>query len=440
MASDLASELRRQALRDHAAAEMDSQDHLDVRDAAGETPQEMHERMLAEDSGEETLDLLEGLRELQGGELVTWKIWRIAGPNGEPLRSGPEEYCGLLGNSQLTMENVASHWGGGKYRVKGRYSNGKIAGGRTITIAADAKRNEESMAQVAAGSSSSFNMSEFLALQSQMDAKREERQRQDRKDFLALILPIAGQIATAVLGRPAGAAPDMAALITALRPVTSPPDPTSQMKGMVETMLLMRKLNGDGDGDSIGSIVAAVAPHAGPVLAALAARPQAAPQRQRIVRPAPGTQPTQPAAARISPASVQQAPPLAAQAQPVVVQPAHHTGVNLDAPTQPMTDETRHMFAQLKPQVDTLVTMARDGADPVETANVFFEQVMINPATDEGVYNRLCDLFENPNAITQIAIFNTGVKEQHVFFEAFQKRVMERIQAEDQAVQNPPAG
>jgi hypothetical protein len=431
--ADLAAELRRQALRDHVTADMDSQDHLDVRDAVGESAQEMHERMLAEDAGEETIDLLEGLRELQGGELVTWKVWRVAGPNGEPLRSGPDEFCGVLGNSQLTMENIATHWGGGKYRVKGRYASGKIAGGRTITIAADAKRNEDSMAQVAAGSSSSFNMSEFLALQSAMDAKREERQRQDRKDLMQMILPIAGTIATALIGRPASATPDLAALITALRPTIAPPDPFAGMKAMAETLATLKGLSGNGGSeDSLVEIVKAVAPHAGPALAALAARPaNPAPQRQRVA--VPGSQPTRiaaPAPTAVVP-QVAQAPSLEAQPARVVVQPTPHTGVNLDAPSQPMSQDDRSMFAQLKPQVDSLVQMFREGADPTACANVFFDQVMM--VVDDATYDRLCVFFENPQAVEQITIFNTGVKELRPQFEAFQKAVTEKISSQDQA-------
>jgi hypothetical protein len=411
--------------------DMEAQDGLDVGDAALETPQEMHERMLVEDAGEETIDLLEGLRELQGGELVTWKVWRVAGPNGEPLRLGPSEYLAELGNSQLTMQNLASLFGGGKYRVKGRYASGKIAGGRTITIGADAKRSEEYMAPAASsGGTPPFNMSEFLALQQHQDQVREERFEKRMMTLASIFAPVI----TAFVSRPAGAAPDLAALITALRPVTAPPDPSAQMKGMVETMLLMRKLNGDGDGDSLASIVTAIAPHAGPVLTALASRQQAAPVRQRVV--APGSQPTRipPAAGAGAAVPIQQAPPLAVRQMPPVAQVTPHTGVNLDAPSQPLTQDDRAMFAQLKPQVDSLVQMAREGSDPLMTAQVFFDNVMMS--VDDQIYDRLCVLIENPQAIEQLTIFNTGVKEQRPFFEAFQNKVKELIAGQDQAAQN----
>lgn len=422
---DTAGQIRRAALRDHATIDMELQDGRDVISGAVETPQEMHERMLAEDASEETLDLLEGLREMQGGELVTWKVWRIAGPNGEPLRSGPDEYCGHLGNSQLTMENIASLFGGGKYRVKGRFSDGKIAGGRTITIAADAKRQESSMAQVASGGNS-FNMSEWLAMQQQSEERRraEERERDDRseKRWMALAqlgIPVLGSIVSAVISRPAQAA-------------IAGPDPIAGMKAMAETLATLQGLTGGGDsgGDSLVEIIKAVAPHAGPALAALAARPSSmavAPRRAARVA-APGTQANRPL---VQPQTIQ-TPPMVANRQEQAVHNSvvEHTGVNLEAPSQPLSDQDRNMFAQLKPQVDALVTMAQQGADPIETANVFFDTVMIN--LEDTAYGTVANLFSDPNALTKIAIFNTGVKTYLPFFEGFQKRMIERIVAEDQ--------
>lgn len=437
--ADLATEMRRAALKDHATSEMETQDHLDIRDSALETPQEMHERMLAEDAGEETLDLLEALREMQGGEMVTWKVWRIAGPNGEPLRSGPEEYCGHLGNTQLTMENMASLWGGGKYRVKGRFASGKIAGGRTITIAADAKRNEEPMATVVGGSGSAFNMAEFMAMQQQQDKARDER----FEKRLLTMATICAPIIAAFVGRPPAGSTDLAALITALKKDPTPPvDPITSMKGMVETMTMLKALSGgDGGGgdDTFVEIVKAVAPHAGPALAAYASRQQAAPVRMRVQKPAPGSQPTKPPPVSIQ-ATVVNPSPKAAPVQ--AAGPAGHTGVNLDAPSQPMTDQDRNMFAQLKPQVDTLVQMFRDGADPVQCAQVFFDTTMMG--VDDSTYDKLCGFFENPQAIAQISIFNTGVSELSPKFETFQKKVMELIAGQDQAASgiggsNPPS-
>lgn len=410
-------DIRREALR----AEQEAlHDEVDARSAMTETPQEMHERMVAEDASEETLDLLEGLRELQGGELVTWKVFRVAGPYGEPLKTGPSEYLGNLGSTQLTMENLASLYGGGKYRVRGRYSDGKIAGGRTITIAADAKREDVMPAQ---NSASSFNLQEFFAMQEMREESRrkederrrdEQERRDDKRNALILgALPTLGTILTAILGRPA----------VPVLPPAPPIDPVASLKGMADLMLTMRDLvptSGGGGEDSLVSIIKAVAPHAGPVLAALAQRQAMRPLTVPLT-PAPGSQPTvtvvedpQPPVLEAAPQMVQGLPP--------------HTGVDLSTPSQPMTPEQRQMFAQLKPQVDTLVQIARDGGDATKVADTFFETTML-PLPDDG-YDRLCEFFEDPKTLDHIAVLNTGVIEQRTFFETLQNRIKERIALE----------
>jgi hypothetical protein len=435
-------EARRQALREHSRHDMEHADHQDLRDAESETPQEMHERMLQEDAGEGTLDLLEALRELQGGELVTWKVWRVAGPEGEPLPAGPSSYCGEFGNSQLTLENMARRCGAGKFKCKGRYANGRIAGARTVTIDQAAAKEFENTMQTNSGGS--FNMGEFLALQQQQEERREQREREraerdraDRKDFLTLVLPIAGQLASALLTRAAPAAPpptDLPALITALRPTVAPPDPSAQMKTTLETMMLMKKVMGDGGSDdNLTSIISAVAPHAGPVLAALASRqPTAAPQPPP--KPAPGSQPTRvPMTVEVRPDS-----PVTAAAQPP--QPPQqsgiqtHTGVNLDAPSDPSQLGQRDMFAQIKPQVDQMVIMASQGADPVQAADVFFDHVM--SAMDDATYDGVCNFLFDENCVAKLTIFNTGVTQYRDFFEAFRTRATERVTAESEAAQS----
>src|ERR1700742_81872 len=434
---DQVVEARRQALRDHTRIDMENQDQLDSRDGLTETPQEMHERMLVEDAGEETMDLLEALREAQGGELVTWKVWRVAGPEGEPLPAGPSAYCGELGNSQLTMENLAKRYGAGKYRVKGRFSNGKIAGGRTITIdRAAAPESDMSNIQTAAPA---FNMGEWLAMQAQMEEKREQREaeRRDResarnKELLSIISPSIAGVVTALIQRAPQAPPDLAALITALRPTG---EGKSSMKETLETMMLMKKVMGDGGhDDSLTSIISAVAPHIGPALPAIAAglasRQQAAPVQPKVV--APGSQPTMQVKVRETPIEVP-APTVSAPARPAA-NPITHAGVNLDAPSDPNTMGQHEMFAQVKPQVDQLVIMASQGADPVQTADVFFDNVMM--AMDDTMYNSICNFLGNENAVSQLTIFNTGVAQHKDFFVAFQQRALERINAESEAAGN----
>lgn len=399
-------------------------DVLDVQAPSleGENDKSLHQDEI------ERVDALQALRELQAGDPIRWKLWRVG--DMDEKRNG---YLAEWGTSQLTQENIKNHFGGGSYRIKGTFTDGSYAGQRTVRIAGDAKVDTMQQAN-----GSSFNMAEWLAMQQQMEERREAREAERRREsesrmerLMGIFAPVLGTVVTAIMGRAAPVAPDVAGLITALRPSIAPPDPAAQMKTTLETMVMMKKVMGDGGSDdSLSGIAAALAPYAGPVLTALASRPQPAmPVRKRL--PAPGAQPTPPPAAPVQ----------VVQVQTPVVKPATapglpaHTGVNLEAPSQPMTEQDRTMFAQLKPQVDALVTMAQQGADPIECANVFFETTMRN--VDDSTYDKLCQFFDNPKAVDQISIFNTGVKDQRPFFEGFQKRMLEWIVSEDQAAQSP---
>ena len=86
------------------------------------------------------------------------------------------------------------------------------------------------------------------------------------------------------------------------------------------------------------------------------------------------------------------------------------------------------MFAQLKPQVDTLVQLAADGQDPVAVADLFFDQYLVS--ADDETYNRMCDLFENPKTLDQMAIFNKGVQAHRDWFETLQAALKKKIATE----------
>lgn len=378
----------------------------------------------------EFIDALQALRELQQADPIRWKVWRV---NSEDRRRN-----GFLcewTTSELTQENLAKHWGGGTYRVRGTFTNGKYAGMRTITIGADVKPLEPANVMPQSPNSSGFDMQAFLAMQAAADSKREERARQDRKDFLTLALPIMGQIAEALLSRAAPAQPDVAGLITALRPTVAPPDPMDSMKKMFEIMALSQKMNGGGsrDGDSLASLLTAAAPYAQPLLSAFANRQSPVQVRQvpRTTRAgAPPNQSTVAATAPIPAASV--VLPMDSPSAPGMA--STQTGVDLNAPSQPMTQDQQAMMKQLKEQTDALVQMAEQGADPLETANFFWDNVI--PAMTDDQYSALADFIARPNAISQLSIFNTGVKTHVTFFETFQKRVVELIQQADQEPQN----
>lgn len=379
----------------------------------------------------EAVDILQALREMQTADPLRWNIERVG--EADPEKNG---FLARWSTTQLTQERVRDEFGGGNYRIRGIKPNGRFAIQRTITIAGDAPRKFPG-GKVEA-QTPHFDMAQFFAMMDARDraARREtqereaarelaeERSRKSRNELITilapLVAPMGAALVTGLVGRPAAA-------------VVASADPIANLKGLAELMVTLREFSGSGNdsGDSLVELVKAVAPHAGPVLAALVSRPAAAPPPRRRLPP-PGSQPT-PAPAP----TVQVTAPVPGPVQAATVVPADtpHTGVNLEAPTSPETLEQQHMFAQLKPHVDSLVQMAREGAEPVAVADMFFSSVL--QPMDDNDYNKMCVFLENPLLLTQLAIFNTGVKDFRVaFFEPLQKRIIELIAGEDNAAQN----
>ena len=88
------------------------------------------------------------------------------------------------------------------------------------------------------------------------------------------------------------------------------------------------------------------------------------------------------------------------------------------------------MFAQLKPQVDTLVQMARDGQDATAVGEMFYDQFLGTTAVTDDMYDQLCELFENPKTIDRLSLFNVGVKEFRPWFETLQTTIIKKINDE----------
>lgn len=455
--------------RDIAAGFGESDFQDDILDAQQPMGIESEQRQLSEDQQLEQLDVLEGLRQMQSADPIRWKLYRY-GYEDEKFNG----YVADVNTSSLQQEFIKKKYGGGHYKVRGFFSNGKYAAQRSISIAGEPVLfvpNQENGMQ--APSQSGFNLAEFMTAQQRIDNQRREaderraredeqraeRRSKENRDFILAIGAVVAPVITAVVGRVSPVAPtqpvDIAGLVTALRKDTPTENPISGMKGMLEIMTMMRELmpGGDSGGSDTAEIVKAVAGIAGPALSAFTqARQQAAPARARMNRPDPTQQPSQPVVIEATP--VAQPRPVTVPAQPVapaqpvpgeaptVLQasgPSIHSGVDLSAPSVPMTSEQSSMFAQLKPQVDALVQMARDGQDAAAVGELFYDQFLAS--TDDDTYDRLCSLFENPNTLNQIGLFNTGVKEFRPWFETLQATIIHKIKQEEaQATgQNAPA-
>ena len=95
------------------------------------------------------------------------------------------------------------------------------------------------------------------------------------------------------------------------------------------------------------------------------------------------------------------------------------------------------MFAQLKPQIDSLMEMAKQGSDPAAAADLLFDQVIIE--LPDVLYGRVADLIGQENFLRNAAVFNPAVGAYEVFFKAFQAQIVKRIEQEDSAAGQEPS-
>jgi hypothetical protein len=227
------------------------------------------------------------------------------------------------------------------------------------------------------------------------------------------------------------------ALVGRPAPATANQEPFSQLSSMLDVFEKFQDLRGGGgeggggSGSDLVEAIRAVVPIAKPALEAIPAimadraRTGAGLQPQRALAgpraaPPPGARPTAPPA----PGSVPtQQPP-----QPAPQPDAASMG---DIPSG-----DREMFAFVKPQIDALVKMAEEGSDPVGAADLLFDQVIM--VLPDDFYDKLSEMIDGPNFVTQAAVFNPKVNTHAEWFKQLKERVMQRYDAEDAAAATAP--
>lgn len=234
--------------------------------------------------------------------------------------------------------------------------------------------------------------------------------------------------------------PMMAAL--AGRPVP-PSVPGSSIKELMETMMLMDKFmsrrgGGGSEEPDWMKLTGAVAGVAKPLLEMAAARQlEGSRTRKSLAAPAqpPPVQPVAPTTANPTPVTPAPARPVAPASGVDLSRPSPlpagslAQGVNIEAPSSQHPPGDGTMFAEYKKQVDALVDVARNGADPIAVANAFFDQTMME--LNDADYGRLAAIVENESFLATIGIYNAQVKEYGAFFTALRTRLIERINEED---------
>lgn len=188
--------------------------------------------------GRANLDIIMGLREVEGAELVRWQISRLSDPTGRK----PTGYLCEWGTDLLSTHRIQDEFGAGTYKVVGKHSNGRFAGQRTVKIAEDSKNPSQTqiVPQSESGTGSS-SMSEIMTMMLQQNEQRrqedsdrerreearDERRRKERMELMTIAAPVVAAIVPALFGR----GPDIAALITATKGPT-----------LAETLTVIREL------------------------------------------------------------------------------------------------------------------------------------------------------------------------------------------------------
>lgn len=208
---------------------------------------------------------------------------------------------------------------------------------------------------------------------------------------------------------------------------TAGPDPFASVGSLLDVAERLSEIRGGGaseggDDNSFAGILRAITPLAKPALEALPALAA----MQAANRPPP----------RVIAASVRP-PPNA----PVAVPPAPppNAPVPSGAPLQPtdIPSGDSAMLAQLKPQIDALVSMASQGSPPTDAADLLFDQVFLT--VPEEIFERLANFVDSETFVNYVCVMNPAAKPHAAWFEAFKTQIIARLNAEDQS-DEPGAG
>lgn len=226
------------------------------------------------------MDVLEGLRELEGAEGVKWFIYRINAP--DPSQNG---FLDRWGTALLTQENLRDKFGPGTYKVRGHYPNGTYAAHRTIEIAGDAPRRDQTASGRNLKEGGAMDVTQLLVMLDQRDERRraEEAAKRDEnqsfwKSLAATLAPIvAPKILDMVTGgNKQGTVPELLAGLKELRALDQPATGRNSVKEMLETFALMKdafdggsRVGEKGPWDALTELAKGAGPKLGAVLEAL---------------------------------------------------------------------------------------------------------------------------------------------------------------------------
>ena len=337
---------------------------LDMPDETDSDAEEMADLNAAEDG-----DLFKAIDDIRGTSGAKVRIVKIQ-PN--------DGHCEDMDVAEWSLETLRGRWGPGTYKLRIVGPKGFLPGGGTIKIAPTLNK-----------SSGTSDITSFLQMMEQRDAERRKEADARWSRIIELSIPAGTTLLAAILGRSQG--PDIATLITALKPAPGPTigdltgalanikqlsggdDKETSLDQILKVMDAVKDFSDSGDSGGKGASnwidlvrdLIKVAPDAlKPVLEARMAAMQnaGAPTVRASVQPV-----IKPVAAPATSATASVAP---------VVQPS--AGV-AEASSQANTGDNNMMLAIfipiIKEKLHTIANWATSDRDPVMYAQVLCDEV-----------------------------------------------------------------
>lgn len=187
-----------------------------------DTDRQRQAEELAELNDAEGGELFSSIEELRDAQGVMIQITRIA-----PV--GKTGYMGQMSPIQFSRETMRRLYGAGMYKVRVKGPKGYLPGGGAVEIGELVESEPKN------GGSDFLTMMEFMDKR-ERDRKAESSEKTSR--ILELAIPTLGTVLAALLSR--NSSPDIAALVTAMRPAPGP-----SLADLSTAMVNMRSLTQD---------------------------------------------------------------------------------------------------------------------------------------------------------------------------------------------------
>jgi hypothetical protein len=295
-------------------------------------------------------DELSVLREMEGASQTQWKLWKTL-----PLDEAG--HVATLPSAALDMDNIARKYGPGKYRVRGRRSDGTWTPQRTIEISPVSVLKTEHTAPGAA----SGGVADVLAILRDQKNRESEKVKEWLIPLVTVLAPGLLEMFRGLFARkPDSSLTEMVAALQGMKALADPPKESDPLRQLDQMTAMIERVRGilpekESTGSTWVDLVRDVAKESGPILSGLISMRAA---QQAPVQHVPFTTAPQPP---MQPAVITRVQP---QQPATVSAPA---SAEAPAPQETQTTQENPMLALLgwlRNQLPMLTAKAAANSDP----------------------------------------------------------------------------